>query len=51
MEVFRYSRNVYGQEILEGVSFDLIWIFAGFSAAVICAHLLLMLLKQRANTK
>jgi hypothetical protein len=40
MDIFRYSRNVYGQSTLEGMSFELIWIFIGVAAVVIIVHLL-----------
>ncbi len=39
MEVLRYTRDMYGQETLQGVSWDLLPIFAGVSAVVIIAHL------------
>jgi hypothetical protein len=40
MEIFRYSRNVYGQSTLEGVSFELVWVFIGVAAVIIVGHLL-----------
>jgi hypothetical protein len=40
MELLRYSHNAWGQEVLEGVSFDLVWWFAGAALAVIVVHLL-----------
>lgn len=40
MEIFRYSRNVYGQSTLEGMSFELVWVFIGLAAAIIVGHLL-----------
>ena len=46
MELFRYSRNVYGQQILEGVNFELLWMFAGFSATIIVAHLAISFFKK-----
>jgi hypothetical protein len=39
IEVFRYSRNVYGQSTLEGISFELVWLFIGVASAVIVSHL------------
>jgi hypothetical protein len=44
MELFRYSRNVYGQTTLEGVSFELVWVFIGAAALFIVGHLLFKLL-------
>lgn len=39
MEIFRYSRNVYGQSTLEGMSFELVWLFIGVAAIIIAGHL------------
>lgn len=39
MEFLRYSRDMYGQEVLEGISWDLIPFFFGISAIVILGHL------------
>jgi hypothetical protein len=39
MELLRYGRNAWGQEVLEGVSFGLFWWFAGAALALIVAHL------------
>lgn len=39
MQWLRYSRNVYGQETLQGVSYDLLWLFAGAAALIIVVHL------------
>ncbi len=39
MELFRYSRDVYGQRILEGISWDLFWVVIGLAAAGIVGHL------------
>ncbi|MDG2090702.1 MAG: hypothetical protein P8J61_06305 [Gammaproteobacteria bacterium] len=38
MDIFRYSSNAYGQSTLEGISFELIYVFAGLAAVVIVAH-------------
>lgn len=40
MQLFRYSRNVYGQSTLEGMSFELVWVFIGAAALIIVGHLL-----------
>ena len=51
MEIFRYSSNVYGQSALEGISFELVWLFIGAAGAVIVVHLLYKLLsKARAKS-
>lgn len=39
MEVLRYSRDMYGQETLQGISWDLIPVFFGAAALVIVCHL------------
>jgi hypothetical protein len=39
VQIFRYSSDAYGQRVLEGISFELIYVFAGLAAAVILAHL------------
>lgn len=46
MELFRYSRDVYGQQVLEGISWDLLWVFAGASALIIVGHFLYCLVKK-----
>ena len=38
MELFRYSRDVYGQQTLEGISWDLFWVFLGFAVIFIVGH-------------
>ena len=40
MDLFRTSRDVWGQEVLQGMSWDLIPIFFGAGAALIVGHLL-----------
>ncbi len=40
MEIFRVSRNVYGQETLQGMSWDLLWVFFAAGVAVIVVHAL-----------
>ena len=40
MELFRVSRNVWGQEILQGMSWDLLPVFFGAGVLFIFAHLL-----------
>ena len=38
MEFLRVSRDVYGREVLQGVSWDLIWVFFGAGLVLICVH-------------
>jgi len=40
MELLRVSRDVYGREVLQGVSWDLIWVFFAVGVAVIVLHAL-----------
>ncbi|HUO66766.1 MAG TPA: hypothetical protein VMV37_04470 [Gammaproteobacteria bacterium] len=50
MELFRVSRDAYGREVLQGLSWDLIWVFVAAGAALIVVHALYRLLlapKQR----
>ena len=42
MELFRVSRNAWGQETLAGVSWDLLWVFVGAAVVFIVAHILYM---------
>jgi hypothetical protein len=39
--VFRYASDVYGQTVLVGASWDLIWWFLGAGAAFIVLHALI----------
>jgi hypothetical protein len=45
MELVRVSRNVYGQEVLEGASWDLLPWFAGVAVAIVVAHAVYMLVR------
>lgn len=38
VEIFRYSRDAWGQQTLEGVSFELFWVFFGVALTVIVVH-------------
>jgi uncharacterized membrane protein YhhN len=40
MELFRVSRNAWGQETLLGLSWELLWLFVGAAAAFMVAHAL-----------
>jgi hypothetical protein len=40
--VLRYATSVYGQDVLLGASWGLIWWFVGAGAAIILAHALAM---------
>jgi len=38
LEILRFSRDVYGRQTLEGISWDLIGVFFGLGLAVILVH-------------
>ena len=38
MELFRVSSDAYGREVLQGMSWDLLWVFAGAGVALIVIH-------------
>lgn len=40
MDIFRVSRNAWGQETLIGVSWDLTWWFVGAALLFIAAHMI-----------
>jgi len=44
VELFRVSRDAYGREVLQGLSWDLIWVFVAAGAALIVVHALYRLL-------
>ena len=51
MEVFRVSTDVYGQETLKGLSWDLLWLFAIGAAAIIVIHLIVSWLRPSGGRK
>ena len=40
MEILRISRDIYGREVLQGMSWDLIPVFFGLGCALILGHAL-----------
>jgi hypothetical protein len=40
VELFRFSRDVYGREVLQGMSWDLLWVFVGVGCVLIVGHAL-----------
>ncbi len=44
MELVRVSRDVYGREVLQGMSWDLLWVFIGVGCAFIVGHALYRLI-------
>jgi hypothetical protein len=47
MEIFRVGRDLYGQWVLEGVSWHLLPIAAGVGAAVIIGHLIYLAIRGK----
>jgi hypothetical protein len=50
VELVRVSRDIYGREVLQGMSWDLLWVFFGLGVALILGHALYRLIlapKQR----
>jgi len=50
VELLRVSRDVYGREVLQGMSWDLLWVFFGLGFVLIVGHALYRLIlapKQR----
>ena len=42
MEILRFARDPWGQEVLEGVSWDLLWVFFLGGVAIVIGHALFM---------
>lgn len=40
MDLVRVSRDVYGREVVQGMSWDLIWVFFAAGIAFVCMHAL-----------
>ncbi len=47
MEIFRMSRDVYGQETLEGISWDLLPVAIGLGLLVIVGHVIYSLMRGK----
>ena len=47
MEIFRMSRDVYGQETLEGISWDLLPVAIGLGLLVIVGHVIYSLVRGK----
>jgi hypothetical protein len=46
MEVFRTGNDIWGRPVLEGVSWDLLWVAIIVGAVVIVAHALYRVLRR-----
>jgi hypothetical protein len=51
MEVFRITRNAWGQETLEGISWDLLPVAFWLGVAFIVGHLIWRALRRRRGTE
>lgn len=54
MQLFRVSRDVYGREVLQGLSWDLLWVFVAAGVVIVVAHALyrrLLAPKRGANPR
>jgi hypothetical protein len=40
VDLFRVSRDIYGREVLQGMSWDLLWVFFGLGCVLILGHAL-----------
>jgi len=49
MEIFRYTRNAWGQEVLEGVSWELLWVFLGLTVLFIVVHMIYVAVRGSAG--
>ncbi len=38
MEILRYTKDVFGQKLLVGVSWDILWVPVALAVAVIIVH-------------
>jgi len=49
MEILRVAKNAWGQEVLVGVSWDLLWWFVGASLVFIVVHAILTPILKRSG--
>ena len=47
MEILRYKSDAWGQRVLEGASWDLIWVFVAAALAFIVFHAIYTRLKLK----
>lgn len=50
MDLFRYATNAYGQEVLLGASWDLLWWFIGAGGAFIVLHIIYAAVRRPKRT-
>jgi hypothetical protein len=46
MEMLRYQQDVFGQKMLVGMNWDLLWLPVAAAVAVIALHLILKLVRR-----
>ena len=53
MELFRVTKNAWGQEILIGISWNLVWVFLGAAVLFVLLHAIykLTLAPERRNRR
>ena len=51
MEFLEYKSNAWGQRVLEGVSWDVIWLFVAAGAAVIVIHCAYVVWRRKVAAK
>ena len=51
MEILRFTRDAWGQETLEGVSWDLLPVAFGLGVAVIVGHLVWRAVRKKGSRK
>jgi hypothetical protein len=51
VELLRISRDAYGREVLQGLSWDLLWVFGGAGVALIAGHALYKLIVTPNNRR
>lgn len=49
-EFLRFTKNVWGQEMLLGVSWDLMWVPVAAAAAFIVLHQIIRFIKSKRTT-
>jgi hypothetical protein len=47
LDWLRYSSDAWGRQVLEGVSWDLLWLFFGAGLVFICLHLVYLRICRR----
>jgi hypothetical protein len=51
MNFLEYKSNAWGQRVLEGVSWDVIWLFVAIGVAVIAIHSIYVVWRRKVAAK